>query len=321
MIDPHRLRFLVEVAHWGTVTGAAEALGYSPSAASQHLAALQRDLDVDLLVRRGRNVVLTPAGEALVAGADDVFDALEAAETAARAAAEVASGTVRVGALGSTIVDLVPTAIATLRQEAPDLRLDVRHLGDDLLEALRQRTVDVAVEHRWSNLPPLDTEGLRVVDLCREPVFVVAPAGLDLADPEVRQAAAWIDHPCRQCGPATRAVIRGLGVTNPSMPFTTDDMTVLLHVAALGAALPVVPGLMTLHMPDGVRAWLVPAVTRRIGGFIREVGAGDPGLETVLAHLVAAGARLQERMEAVAAAAPTITTTLAPPAGPGAGAA
>lgn len=306
MIDPHRLRFLVEVAHWGTVTGAAEAMGYSPSAASQQLAALQRDLDVELLVRRGRNVVLTAAGEALVERADDVFDALEAAETAARAAAEVASGTVLIGALGSTIVDLVPLAIASLRRDAPHLTLDVRHLGDDMLDALRHRTVDVAVEHRWSNLPPLDIEGLHVVNLCREPVFVVAPVDLALDDPQVRQAASWIDHPCRQCGPATRDVIRRLGVTSPAMPFTTDDMTVLLHVAALGAALPVVPGLMTLHLPDGVQAWHVPGVTRRIGGFIRQVGEADPGLGTVLDHLAAAGAHLQERMDAVVTAAPAL---------------
>lgn len=306
MIDPHRLRFLVEVANWGTVTAAAEAMGFSPSAASQQLAALQRDLDMELLARRGRNVELTAAGLALVERADDVFDALEAAETAARVAGEVASGTVLVGALGSTIVDLVPLAVASLHADAPHLTLDVRHLGDDMLQALRHRSVDVAIEHRWSNVDPIDVDGLHVVNLCREPVFVVAPQDLDLNDPRVRAEASWIEHPCAQCGPGTRDVIRRLGVPSPPMQFTTDDMTVMLHVAALGAALPVVPGLVTLHLPDGVRAWTVPGVTRRIGGFIRQVGRGDPGLETVLTHMVAAGANVQERMEAVESGAPVL---------------
>ncbi len=306
VIDPHRLQFLVEVAHWGTVTAAAEAMGYSPSAASQQLAALARDLDIELLDRRGRNVVLTAAGQALVEHADAVFDALEAAETAARRAAEVASGTVLVGALGSTIVDLVPLAIARLHAAAPHLTLDVRHLGDDMLDALRHRTVDVAIEHRWSNVDEVDIDGLHVVALCREPVYVVAPNHLDLNDPLVRAEASWIEHPCAQCGPGTRDVIRRLGVTGPQMQFTTDDMTVMLHVAALGAALPVVPGLVTLHLPDGVQAWTVPDVTRRIGGFIRDVGRGDPGLETVLAHMAAAGADVQARMDRVRQAAPTL---------------
>lgn len=306
MIDPHRLRFLVEVAHWGTVTAAAEALGYSPSAASQQLAALQRDLDLDLLVRSGRTVELTPAGRELVRRASDVFEALEAAETAARAVDGAATGRVLVGALGSTIVDLVPLAIASLADAAPELTLEVRHLGDEVLEALRHRGIDVAVEHQWSNVASLDLAGLAWRDLCTEPVFVVAPDGLDLADPQVRAATAWIEHPCAQCGPATRAVVDRLGVPSPRWPFRTDDMTVMLHVAALGAALPVVPGLVTLHLPDGVTPWLVPDVTRTIGGCIRAVAAADPGLSTVLDHLGAAGADLQARMQAVAADAPVL---------------
>ncbi len=296
MIDPHRLRFLVEVAHWGTVTAAAEAMGYSPSAASQQLAALQRDLDLDLLERRGRNVALTAAGEALVAGADAVFDALEAAETAARVAGERASGHVRIGALGSTIVDLLPLTVESLRADEPHLRLEVLHLGDEVLSELGHRGIDLAVEHRWSNVAVEEPTGVVERELLREPVFVVARDDLDLGDPDVLAEQSWIEHPCRQCGPATRDVIRRLGIVEPTMPFRTDDMTVMLHVAALGAAMPVVPGLVCLHLPDGVRLWEVPGVERTIGAFIREVGVGDPGLESVLEHLTAAGRALQDRV-------------------------
>ncbi len=296
MIDPHRLRFLVEVAHWGTVTAAAEAMGYSPSAASQQLAALQRDLDLDLLERRGRNVALTAAGEALVARADAVFDALEAAETAARLAGKRASGHVRIGALGSTIVDLLPLAVESLRADEPDLHLEVLHLGDEMLSELGHRGIDLAVEHRWSNVAVAEPTGVVERELLREPVFVVARADLDLADPTVLAERSWVEHPCRQCGPATRDVIRRLGVVEPTMPFRTDDMTVMLHVAALDAAIPVVPALVCLHLPDGVRMWEVPGVERTIRAFIRDVGVGDPGLESVLEHLAAAGQALQHRI-------------------------
>lgn len=295
MIDPHRLRFLVEVAHWGTVTAAAESMGYSPSAASQQLAALQRDLDLELLERRGRNVALTPSGTALVARADAVFDALEAAETAARRAAERATGHVRIGALGSTIVDLLPLAVASLRAEAPRLDLQVLHLGDELLSELTHRSIDLAVEHRWSNVTKVEPPGVVARELCREPVFVVAHEDLDLSDPAVLADRAWIEHPCAQCGPATLDVIRRLGVVDPSMPFRTDDMTVMLHVAALGAAMPVVPALVCLHLPSGVRLWEVPGVHRTIAGYIRRMGVADPGLESVLDHLATAGRTLQDR--------------------------
>ncbi len=307
MIDPHRLRFLVEVAHWGTVTAAAEALGYSPSAASQQLATLQRELDLELLERRGRNVALTRAGQALVDHADAVFDALEQAETAARRAGEVASGEVRVGALGSTIVDLLPLAVASLARDEPHLRLEVLHLGDELLSELTHRSIDLAVEHRWSNVGPLDERGLVSRVLCREPVYVVAHEDLDLEDPAVRASTPWVEHPCAQCGPATHDVIRRLGISDPSMPFRTDDMTVMLHVAALGAAMPVVPALVCLHLPAGVRLWEVPGVHRTIGALIRDVGVGDPGLASVLDHLVAAGQHLQSRFADLDATPLTLT--------------
>ncbi|MBY5162604.1 LysR family transcriptional regulator [Salsipaludibacter albus] len=308
MIDPRRLRFLVEVDHWGTVTAAAESLGYSPSAASQQLAALQRDLDVELLVRDGRNVRLTRAGRALVDAADGVFDALETAETATRRAAAASTGVVRVGALGSTIVDLVPLAVASLERDEPELGLEVVDLGDAVLDALRNRRIDLAVDHHWSNVPDRAIDGLSVIELCREPVYVVTREDVDLTDPQVRAEGAWIDHPCVQCGPATRAVIASLGAEDPRMQFTTDDMTVMLHVAALGSAMTVVPGLACLHLPDGVRAWRVPGVDRQIGAFVRDVGVGDPGLEAVASHLAAAGASLEDRFATIDATLLTLPT-------------
>lgn len=69
------------------MTAVAEALSYSPSAVSQQLATLEAEVGVELLERRGRGVVLTAAGRALVDGTDAVFHATEQATSAAQAAA------------------------------------------------------------------------------------------------------------------------------------------------------------------------------------------------------------------------------------------
>lgn len=66
MIDL-RIRTLRTFAHAGTIAATAELLGYSPSAVSTQLRELQRDLGIPLLVREGRTLRLTPAGERLVA--------------------------------------------------------------------------------------------------------------------------------------------------------------------------------------------------------------------------------------------------------------
>src|SRR5680860_1711855 len=75
MLDPHRLRFLRELSVRGTISATAQSLAYTPSAVSQALSALERDIGTKLLERRGRNVVLTPAGASLVESSDAVFSA------------------------------------------------------------------------------------------------------------------------------------------------------------------------------------------------------------------------------------------------------
>lgn len=289
MIDPRRLHLLAEVAATGTVTAAAEATGYTPSAVSQQLRRLREQVGVDLLDRRGRNVVLTPAGRALVDAAPDVLGAIERAEAAARAAAGHVAGQVRLGALASTLVDLVPRALTSLAAERPELDPRVVHLGDELLGELRERRIDVAVEHQWSNVAALDLDGLVEVTVLTEPIYVVAPSGLDLTDQDLVAAQPWSDHPCDQCGPAARALIRSFGGDVDRRPFVTDDLSVMIQLAALGSALSVVPGLASLHLPDGVDVWEVPNVHRRIAAFVRSTGRDDPSLVAVTEHLRSAG--------------------------------
>src|SRR5919202_1770861 len=73
MLDVRRLRVLRELAARGTVAATAGALGYTPPAVSQQLAALEREAGVQLLRRDGRRLRLTPAGEELVARTEGIL--------------------------------------------------------------------------------------------------------------------------------------------------------------------------------------------------------------------------------------------------------
>jgi DNA-binding transcriptional LysR family regulator len=67
MLDVHRLRLLCEFAERGTIAATAAALGYTPSAVSQQLAALEREAGAALLDRTARAAELTDAGRRLAA--------------------------------------------------------------------------------------------------------------------------------------------------------------------------------------------------------------------------------------------------------------
>ena len=82
MLDTRRLLVLREVAAHGSVSGAADALGYTPSAVSQQLGQLERETGRTLIERHGRGIRLTDAAHQLLPHAHDVLAALERANAA-----------------------------------------------------------------------------------------------------------------------------------------------------------------------------------------------------------------------------------------------
>ena len=85
MLDPRRLRLLIQLESLGTVRAVAQAASMSPSAVSQQLAALERESGTALLERHGRSVALTDAGVALAGHARVILERIDAAEEALRA--------------------------------------------------------------------------------------------------------------------------------------------------------------------------------------------------------------------------------------------
>src|SRR6476646_5715622 len=97
MVDLRRLRALRAVADHGTLAAAADALHLTPSAVSQQLAALEREVGHALLEPSGRSVRLTAAAHVLLGHADALFAQLERMEGDLAAQGETPRGEVRVG--------------------------------------------------------------------------------------------------------------------------------------------------------------------------------------------------------------------------------
>ncbi|MBB4663085.1 LysR family transcriptional regulator [Conexibacter arvalis] len=153
MIDVRRLRILREVAVAGTISGAARALGYTPSAVSQQLATLARESGAELLRRRGRHVELTAEGRLLVEVAERVGAELEAAEAELAARAARPGGVVRLLAFATALRTLVPRAATTLAASAPGLELEIDEADpDDALRLLVQERADVVIAHDYDLL-------------------------------------------------------------------------------------------------------------------------------------------------------------------------
>src|SRR5690625_6887560 len=107
MLDLRRLQLLKEFAERGTIAGTAEALGYTPSAVSQQLAALEREAGAPLLDRTARSAELTDSGRMLAVHAEQILAMVDAAESVLAQKCGVAVGQVAVTGFPTAVVAIV----------------------------------------------------------------------------------------------------------------------------------------------------------------------------------------------------------------------
>ena len=115
MLDPHRLRLLLELSRRGSMRAVADELGYTTSTVSQQLAVLAREAGATLIEPDGRRVRLTPAGHRLADHAVTILAALEAAACALPVLVGDSGGTpetVQHGRTGYLIDPRDPSALA-----------------------------------------------------------------------------------------------------------------------------------------------------------------------------------------------------------------
>jgi DNA-binding transcriptional LysR family regulator len=264
------LRVFREVAERGTLTAAATALGYTQSAVSRQIAALERAAGTPLLERRHDGVRLTSAGQIVVRRAAGVLDQLDAA---ARELAGLPGeqGTVRLGWFPTAGSDLLHRALAALRRTHPAITVLSREGGTPaLVRALRAGTLDLALVASAPPFRPPDTEtpALTVQILAERSLCMAVPASHPLARGEYIDVAdlrgqRWI---------AGSGDDRVMGVwpgldERPEIAHTARDWLAKLHLVAAGCGITTVPGAMGAVVPPGVRVLAVrggPGEQRRV---------------------------------------------------------
>ncbi|MET9373698.1 LysR family transcriptional regulator [Streptomyces sp. NPDC002992] len=195
-MDPHLLRTYVTVARFASFSEAARTLGYTQSAVSQHIAALENDLGLPLLGRRP--VVPTPAGERLLEHAGSLLLRLDAARADLARFAAAPRETLT---LAAAPLALRPRTLAALPAFGVTLRTLPR---DEVPAAVATGAADLGlVDGLAAPSDPLrlpDVAPLTAVRVAEEPLAVVLPAdhplagraGLRLAD---LVDARWLDAP------------------------------------------------------------------------------------------------------------------------------
>lgn len=260
MIDLRRLRVLREVHVRGTLHAAAQALGYTPSAISQQLSALERETGAPLLERVGRNVRLTEAGQVLVRHADALLDGVDAAaaEVAAVTAGRLA-GVVRVAAFQSAFLRIVAPTIRALGERHPAIRVEATEAEvEQAVPGLRLHQLDVLVGDEYEAQPRvIHPEFQREVAL-RERINIVLPVDHPQASAKRIRLASLTDLAWAACQPGTGhhemhlRACRQIGGFEPDIRYTSDDFLILLEMVRTTGAGALLPDLVVGFEPPGV---------------------------------------------------------------------
>src|SRR5437764_3106028 len=146
MLDVRRMRVLREVATQRSFSAAAEKLGYTQSAVSQQIAALEREAGATLIERNPRGVRLTDAGEALVRHADKILARLAEAEAELEAIAGLRGGRLRLASFPTAGATLVPRAIREFSHRHPGVELSLTEAEpNESLPRLKAGELDLAL--------------------------------------------------------------------------------------------------------------------------------------------------------------------------------
>lgn len=304
MLDPRRLQALHAVATTGSVKEAASALGYSSSAISQQITALERETRSVLLEPAGRGVRPTPAGELLAQHAERIFEQLAQAESELIALNAGQLGSLRLASFASAGAELVPPALAQVRAELPGLEVTLRSADpEDALALLRRGLVDVALIERHGP-PPEHDDGLAHHALLPDPYRLLLPKGHRLAQQDTVRLAdtrdeTWVDLRLHKgcCRVEAHAAFERAGFT-PHWVAEADDYSPAQGFVAAGLGLALIPSLaLGVLRADVVVRPLTPdnEPRRDVYAVTRPALAATAAVQAILGALTASAQRQRER--------------------------
>ncbi|MFE9930821.1 LysR family transcriptional regulator [Streptomyces sp. NPDC005533] len=293
--DIKKLRILRALAEQGTVTATAEALHMTPSAVSQQLTNLARQLGVTLLEAEGRRVRLTDAAHLVLRHAEAVFAQLEAADAELAGYLAGDAGEVRVAAFSTAVPALVVPAVAALRTTRPGVEVRVREAeAAQSYELLSAGGVDLALSLAAHAPTARDARFTRVT-LLEDPLDVALPpghplagaAGLRLAD---LSGDRWIYGGSGPWSEITRGACEAAGFV-PEQAHSASGWTAILAMVEAGMGVALVPRMVSSRASGvAVRVLSRDRPTRHVIAAVRRGGESAPAVAHVLAALRAVAA-------------------------------
>lgn len=270
ILELRQIQYFIEVAKREHMTEAADALHVAQSAVSRQIVNLEAELGVNLFIREGRSIRLTPIGRMFLERMLQAMDVIDQARREINQYLDPEKGTVRIGFPSSLAAYLLPTVISAFRTKHPDVKFQLyqdsyRNLIDSVIKGeidmalmgplpMQERRVKskiLFVENLiallYSNHPLAGKSSLKLDDL-RNDSFILSPKGYILREVVVKA--------CQQHG------------FEPQVSFEGKDIDAIKGLVSAGLGITLLPEITLVDsLPRAtVKAKITePNVTRTVG--------------------------------------------------------
>ncbi|WP_193606755.1 LysR substrate-binding domain-containing protein [Nocardioides lijunqiniae] len=217
MLSLHQLRCFLATYEHGSLTAAAEELGYAQPSVSEQIRGLEQTLGVQLFRRVGRGVIPTTVADTLRPHAEQTLAAAEDTRLAAQQVRRIETGTIRFGMFGVARLYAGADLVADVLERHPGVRVElIGQNSSEVHEDLRRGRLEAAM----IAMPGVTSEGMEVRPVARDEVVYAS------ADP------THLERPM---------TVRRLAEASLVMPETTwrtdDSVRTLLRQALQGTGL------------------------------------------------------------------------------------
>ncbi|MFE0646586.1 LysR family transcriptional regulator [Streptomyces sp. NPDC058877] len=285
--DLRKLRVLMELDRRGTVSAVAASLHLTPSAVSQQLAGLAKELGVPLTEPVGRRLRLTGAARVVLRSAEEIFACIDRLHRSLAEYGDGERGEVSVSGFGTTLAPLILPAAGIVKRRSPGLRTTLAEVDPPAsFEMLEQGRTDVVIAVESPSVPAFDTR-FDKHPLMTEVFDVALPAGHPMVQAPALTLAdlaedAWIFATVGMCQEIPLAACAAAGFT-PQATHVIGEWDATLAAVREGLGICLVPRLARRGSRPGVVVRRIDdAPWRRVFAAVRS-GSGDvPQIEAVL---------------------------------------
>lgn len=268
----------------GSLTRAGQIYGYTQSAVTQMMHAMEEETGFPLLIKNNKGVEPTQEARMLMPLMRQILNLEEKLEQEKAEILGMHKGTVRVGSFVSTSINWLPQVLEYFQQNHPDVEFRIEELGhDEMIERLNDGSLDIALMSDPGN------SSIEFIPVLEDPLMVVFTDKYDLSGYDYVPVDVLRDYPFimtyREYDSDPYYVFENAGFM-PDVRYYSRDDSAVLSMVQKGLGLAILPEMTLEEFPGNYESRMLdPEAYRTLGMGIKSMKEAGPLTRAVIKYI------------------------------------